>query len=90
VTRRELDCDTVRFADANPARSVVIATGSVPTPLPGVTVDQTRIGADRGGVTPYPTADHHRIIVGRCLGRDLRHGRLNTRTTLEAPGSFRR
>ena len=45
------------------ARNIVIATGSESMPLPGVTVDETRIVTSTGGLE-LPTVPKHLVVIG--------------------------
>jgi dihydrolipoamide dehydrogenase len=45
------------------AAKVIIATGSSPTPLPGVTMDGDRIG-DSTAALAYPAVPQHLIVIG--------------------------
>jgi dihydrolipoamide dehydrogenase len=53
------------------ARNIVIATGSEPSPLPGVTVDQTRI-VDSTGALSLPEVPKTLIVIGAgIIGLEL-------------------
>jgi dihydrolipoamide dehydrogenase len=53
------------------AKSIVIATGSRPTPLPGVTVDQDRI-VDSTGALLFPEVPNHLVVIGAgVIGLEL-------------------
>jgi len=53
------------------ARNIVIATGSEPTPLPGVTVDSQRI-VDSTGALSLPTVPGHLVVIGAgVIGLEL-------------------
>ena len=53
------------------ARNIVIATGSVPAPLPGVEVDQTRI-VDSTGALSLPQVPKRLIVIGAgVIGLEL-------------------
>jgi dihydrolipoamide dehydrogenase len=53
------------------AKSIVIATGSRPTPLPGVTVDQDRI-VDSTGALSFPEVPGHLVVIGAgIIGLEL-------------------
>src|ERR1700730_11229203 len=52
-------------------RHVIIATGSIPTPLPGVTVDQTRILDSTGALTLREVPKKLLIIGGGSIGLEL-------------------
>ena len=53
------------------AKSVVIATGSRPTPLPGVAVDQKRI-VDSTGALTLPEVPGHLVVIGAgVIGLEL-------------------
>jgi len=53
------------------ARNVVIATGSIPTPLSGVTVDQTRIVDSTGALTLRDVPKKLLIIGAGSIGLEL-------------------
>jgi dihydrolipoamide dehydrogenase len=53
------------------AKNIVIATGSEPTPLPGVTVDQQRI-VDSTGALALPEVPKHLVVIGAgIIGLEL-------------------
>jgi dihydrolipoamide dehydrogenase len=53
------------------AKNIVIATGSEPTPLPGVTVDQVRI-VDSTGALALPEVPKHLVVIGAgIIGLEL-------------------
>jgi dihydrolipoamide dehydrogenase len=53
------------------AENVVIATGSEPSPLPGVSVDQDRI-VDSTGALSLPTTPKHLVVIGAgVIGLEL-------------------
>ncbi|MCY1338044.1 Dihydrolipoyl dehydrogenase 3 [compost metagenome] len=53
------------------ARNIVIATGSVPTPLPGVTIDNERI-LDSTGALSLPEVPRHLVVIGAgVIGLEL-------------------
>jgi dihydrolipoamide dehydrogenase len=53
------------------AKAIVIATGSVPTPLPGVEIDQQRI-VDSTGALSLPEAPKHLVVIGAgVIGLEL-------------------
>ena len=53
------------------AKNIVIATGSEPTPLPGVTVDQKRI-VDSTGALALPEVPKHLLVIGAgIIGLEL-------------------
>ena len=53
------------------AKAIVIATGSRPTPLPGVTVDQDRI-VDSTGALSFPEVPGHLVVIGAgIIGLEL-------------------
>jgi dihydrolipoamide dehydrogenase len=53
------------------ARNIVIATGSEPTPLPGVAVDQARI-VDSTGALELPEVPGHLVVIGAgIIGLEL-------------------
>ncbi|MBI1197378.1 MAG: dihydrolipoyl dehydrogenase [Phenylobacterium sp.] len=53
------------------AKNIVIATGSEPTPLPGVTVDQKRI-VDSTGALELPEVPGHLVVIGAgIIGLEL-------------------
>jgi dihydrolipoamide dehydrogenase len=53
------------------ARNIVIATGSEPSPLPGVTVDQRRI-VDSTGALSLPETPGHLVVIGAgVIGLEL-------------------
>ncbi|WP_163003988.1 FAD-dependent oxidoreductase, partial [Pseudomonas viridiflava] len=53
------------------AKDIVIATGSEPTPLPGVTIDNQRI-LDSTGALSLPEVPEHLVIVGaEVIGLEL-------------------
>ena len=53
------------------ARNIVIATGSIPAPLPGVTVDQKRI-VDSTGALSLPEVPKHLVVIGAgVIGLEL-------------------
>src|SRR3984893_816093 len=52
-------------------RHVIIATGSIPTPLPGVTVDQTRIVDSTGALTLREVPKKLLIIGAGSIGVEL-------------------
>lgn len=52
-------------------KSVIIATGSVPTPLPGVTIDNKRI-LDSTGALVIPEVPKHLVVIGAgVIGLEL-------------------
>ena len=53
------------------ARNVVIATGSIPTPLPGVTIDQTRIVDSTGALKLHEVPKKLLIIGAGSIGLEL-------------------
>ena len=58
------DAHTVTVADQTvTARNIVIATGSVVTPLPGVEVDQTVV-VDSTGALALPKVPEHLVVIG--------------------------
>ena len=53
------------------ARDIVIATGSEPTPLPGVTIDNRRI-LDSTGALSLPEVPRHLVVIGAgVIGLEL-------------------
>jgi dihydrolipoamide dehydrogenase len=53
------------------AKSIVIATGSRPTPLPGIAVDQDRI-VDSTGALSFPEVPNHLVVIGAgIIGLEL-------------------
>ncbi|GLZ88480.1 dihydrolipoyl dehydrogenase 3 [Metapseudomonas resinovorans] len=53
------------------ARDIVIATGSVPSPLPGVTIDNKRI-LDSTGALSLPEVPKHLVVIGAgVIGLEL-------------------
>jgi dihydrolipoamide dehydrogenase len=53
------------------AKDIVIATGSEPTPLPGVTIDNKRI-LDSTGALALPTVPKHLVVIGAgVIGLEL-------------------
>ncbi|MDH1263465.1 dihydrolipoyl dehydrogenase [Pseudomonas sp. GD03944] len=53
------------------AKDIVIATGSEPTPLPGVTIDNTRI-LDSTGALSLPEVPKHLVVIGAgVIGLEL-------------------
>ena len=53
------------------AKNIVIATGSEPAPLPGVTVDQNRI-VDSTGALSLPEVPKHLVVIGAgIIGLEL-------------------
>jgi dihydrolipoamide dehydrogenase len=67
VRVRKPDGDEIHLA----ARHVVIATGSVPTPLPGVKIDQTRIVDSTGALTLRTVPKKLLIIGAGSIGLEL-------------------
>ncbi|MDR7024625.1 dihydrolipoyl dehydrogenase [Pseudomonas peli] len=66
---------TVTLADGSvrelQAKDIVIATGSEPTPLPGVTIDNQRI-LDSTGALALPEAPKHLVVIGAgVIGLEL-------------------
>lgn len=66
---------TVTLADGSvrelQAKDIVIATGSEPTPLPGVTIDNQRI-LDSTGALALPTVPRHLMVIGAgVIGLEL-------------------
>ncbi|VXC85944.1 Dihydrolipoyl dehydrogenase 3 [Pseudomonas sp. 9AZ] len=66
---------TVTLADGNvselQAKNIVIATGSEPTPLPGVTIDNQRI-LDSTGALALPKVPKHLVVIGAgVIGLEL-------------------
>lgn len=66
---------TVTFADGSvrelQAKDIVIATGSEPTPLPGVTIDNQRI-LDSTGALALPKVPKHLVVIGAgVIGLEL-------------------
>ncbi|MFP6860267.1 dihydrolipoyl dehydrogenase [Pseudomonas sp.] len=66
---------TVTLADGSvrelQAKDIVIATGSEPTPLPGVTIDNKRI-LDSAGALALPTVPKHLVVIGAgVIGLEL-------------------
>ncbi len=66
---------TVTLADGNvselQAKDIVIATGSEPTPLPGVTIDNQRI-LDSTGALALPQVPKHLVVIGAgVIGLEL-------------------
>jgi dihydrolipoamide dehydrogenase len=66
---------TVTLADGSvrelQAKDIVIATGSEPTPLPGVTIDNKRI-LDSTGALALPTVPKHLVVIGAgVIGLEL-------------------
>ena len=58
------DAHTVTVADQTvTARNIVIATGSVVTPLPGVEIDQ-KIVVDSTGALALPKVPEHLVVIG--------------------------
>ena len=52
-------------------KAIVIATGSRPTPLPGVTVDQDRV-VDSTGALSFPEVPSHLVVIGAgIIGLEL-------------------
>ncbi|MDH4566235.1 dihydrolipoyl dehydrogenase [Pseudomonas sp. BN414] len=53
------------------ARDIVVATGSVPSPLPGVTIDNKRI-LDSTGALSLPEVPKHLVVIGAgVIGLEL-------------------
>ncbi len=53
------------------ARNIVVATGSVPSPLPGVTIDNKRI-LDSTGALSLPEVPKHLVVIGAgVIGLEL-------------------
>jgi dihydrolipoamide dehydrogenase len=66
---------TVTLADGSvrelQVKDIVIATGSEPTPLPGVTIDNQRI-LDSTGALALPTVPRHLMVIGAgVIGLEL-------------------
>lgn len=66
---------TVNLADGGvrelTAKDIVIATGSEPTPLPGVTIDNQRI-LDSTGALALPNVPKHLVVIGAgVIGLEL-------------------
>lgn len=66
---------TVSLADGSSrelqAKNIVIATGSEPTPLPGVTIDNQRI-LDSTGALALPEVPKHLVVIGAgVIGLEL-------------------
>jgi dihydrolipoamide dehydrogenase len=66
---------TVTLADGSlrelQARNIVIASGSEPTPLPGVTIDNQRI-LDSTGALALPQVPRHLVVIGAgVIGLEL-------------------
>jgi dihydrolipoamide dehydrogenase len=66
---------TVTLADGSvrelQAKDIVIATGSEPTPLPGVTIDNQRI-LDSTGALALPKVPRHLVVIGAgVIGLEL-------------------
>jgi dihydrolipoamide dehydrogenase len=66
---------TVTLADGSvrelQAKDIVIATGSEPTPLPGVTIDNQRI-LDSSGALALPQVPKHLVVIGAgVIGLEL-------------------
>ncbi len=58
------DSSTVQVGDQTvTARDIVIATGSVVTPLPGVTIDQ-KVVVDSTGALALPKVPEHLVVIG--------------------------
>ncbi|MET4897553.1 dihydrolipoyl dehydrogenase [Sphingomonadaceae bacterium jetA1] len=58
------DAGTVKVGDQTvTARDIVIATGSVVTPLPGVTIDQ-KVVVDSTGALALPKVPEHLVVIG--------------------------
>lgn len=58
------DSSTVKVGDQTvTARDIVIATGSVVTPLPGVTIDQNVV-VDSTGALALPKVPEHLVVIG--------------------------
>lgn len=58
------DSSTVKVGDQTvTARDIVIATGSVVTPLPGVTIDQ-KVVVDSTGALALPKVPEHLVVIG--------------------------
>ena len=58
------DSSTVKVADQTvTARDIVIATGSVVTPLPGVEIDQ-KVVVDSTGALALPKVPEHLVVIG--------------------------
>ena len=58
------DSSTVTVGDQTvTARDIVIATGSVVTPLPGVTIDQ-KVVVDSTGALALPKVPEHLVVIG--------------------------
>ncbi|WP_314373929.1 dihydrolipoyl dehydrogenase [Sphingomonas paucimobilis] len=58
------DSSTVKVGDQTvTARDIVIATGSVVTPLPGVTIDQ-KVVVDSTGALALPNVPEHLVVIG--------------------------
>ena len=58
------DSSTVKVGDQTvTARDIVIATGSVVTPLPGVEIDQ-KVGVDSTGALALPKVPEHLVVIG--------------------------
>jgi dihydrolipoamide dehydrogenase len=53
-------------------KNIVIATGSEPTPLPGVTIDNKRIVDSTGALSPAGSAQERLIVIGAgVIGLEL-------------------
>ncbi|MDT9136431.1 FAD-dependent oxidoreductase, partial [Escherichia coli] len=53
------------------AKDIIIATGSEPTPLPGVTIDNQRI-LDSTGALSLPEVPKHLVVIGAgVIGLEL-------------------
>ncbi len=67
------------------AKDIVIATGSEPTPLPGVNVDNQRI-IDSTGALALPQVPKHLVVIGAgVIGLEL--GSVWRRLVLKSPSS---
>jgi len=53
------------------AKHIVIATGSEPTPLPGITIDEKKIVSSTGALTLEKVPNHLVVIGGGVIGLEL-------------------
>jgi dihydrolipoamide dehydrogenase len=53
------------------AKHIVIATGSEPTPLPGITIDEKKIVSSTGALTLERVPNHLVVIGGGVIGLEL-------------------
>jgi len=53
------------------AKHIIIATGSEPTPLPGITIDEKKIVSSTGALTLEKVPNHLVVIGGGVIGLEL-------------------